>query len=119
MLQKSPEVTCSIYLRNGSGFQEPELPDAYFHQATFFSFLSLLVDVLTLYITEVSRTPSEKNDQKKSFLPIKRGGQREGLVRCQKQSCVSEMPLVGMLIKIIYRGKVDMESLSVLISRAL
>lgn len=45
-------------------------------------------------------------------------GGREVLVRCQKQSCVLDMPLVGMLIKIIYRGKVDMGPLGVLISSA-
>lgn len=56
-------------LRNRSRLQEPELPDTYFHQATYC--LSLLVDVLTLYITEVSRTLSRKNDQKKNFLTHK------------------------------------------------
>ena len=88
-----------------------------FIRATFF-FFSLPLDVLTLYITEVSRTRFEKNDQKKSFFTHKVGGIREGLVRRQKRSCVFEMPLVGMLIKIIYRGKVDMEPLSELTSCA-
>lgn len=61
-------------------------------------FSSLLVDALTVYITEVSRTLSEKNEQKEySFFVAHKmevAGKKKGWLdaKSQKRSCVFDMP---------------------------